>query len=143
MSYVDKLTEFQNKIGYTPGTINLVALMGLMGEAGEVLDEVDCRINENISTDDRVMLGKMGAHFNYSITAAGLVDTQKKILRSMDWGKLLELRHKGDPAKFQEELADAFYYINILAMGENLTVEDLARISYEKVVAKNTAMKPR
>jgi energy-converting hydrogenase Eha subunit H len=33
------LTEIQAKVGYKKGSINTVALLGLFGEAGEVLNE--------------------------------------------------------------------------------------------------------
>ncbi|HEY0108448.1 MAG TPA: hypothetical protein VGB67_02405 [Fibrella sp.] len=143
MSFLEKLLEWQEQIGYQSGEINLIALMGLMGESGEVLNEVDCELSQFLSTDAHQTLSKMGAHFNYSITAAGLVDTQKKILRSMEWRQMLTVTVKGDGTDFNKELADAFYYLLILATGRKLTIEDLAKLSYEKVVAKNTQMKMR
>jgi hypothetical protein len=38
-NYIEKLIILQNEVGYTKGKINNIALFGLFGEAGEVLNE--------------------------------------------------------------------------------------------------------
>jgi len=42
---IEKLTALQKEVGYEQGTINNIALLGLFGEAGEVLNE--CKVKKD------------------------------------------------------------------------------------------------
>ncbi len=136
-TYLEKLTDLQDKIGYTVGKIHPVALMGLLGEVGEVADE-SCFVNADEFPDDQVTVVCQRAwdimnQVNGFVEKAQVVDGLKKQIRKLENAYIQVEYH---PVKFPVELADAFYYLKAVARGANLTIEDLARISYEKVMER-------
>lgn len=121
-SYVEKLTNWVKSIGYKQeeeGHVSKVALLGLIGEAGEVVAETDMIGNGLIS---RV------------VHLAELCDGEKKMVRKDNPAATVQIVN---PEKFAEELSDSLYYHIVLALNKGLTIEDLARISYNKVVNRN------
>lgn len=121
-SYVEKLTDWVKSIGYKQeeeGHVSKVALLGLIGEAGEVVAETNMVGNGLIS---RV------------VHLAELCDGEKKMVRKDNPAATVQIVN---PEKFAEELSDSLYYHIVLALNKGLTIEDLARISYNKVVNRN------
>ncbi len=118
-SYVGKLTDWVKSIGYKQeeeGHVSKVALLGLIGEAGEVVAETNMVGNGLIS---RV------------VHLAELCDGEKKMVRKDNPAATVQIVN---PEKFAEELSDSLYYHVVLALNKGLTIEDLARISYNKVL---------
>lgn len=122
---IDKLTALQKELGYSEGDLSEVALLGLVGEAGEVLNETtyssDSGYSEYIVKSAR--------------QAAENVDELKKSIRSGLVKADIDIRD-GHQDLFVKELADTLYYLNILAMNQGLTLFDLATVSHDKVRAK-------
>lgn len=121
-SYVEKLTDWVKQIGYKKeedGKVSKVALLGAIGEIGEVAAETDAIHSGLIS---RV------------VHLAELCDGEKKMVRKANPPETVQLVN---PENFDIELSDAFYYQLILALNRGLSIEDLARISYNKVVNRN------
>lgn len=129
-----ELTALQRKVGYTEGEINVVALLGLFGEAGEVLE--GCSLETDAPPN--YTLGYHPAELKHNaVEMAKHVDTLKKLIRKREFPyKVLATRHM-DITKFHHELCDALYYLNALAINCGLTLDDLARLSVEKVKRKS------
>lgn len=123
-----ELTELQNEVGYNKGDINIIALLGLFGEAGEVLNETFLIDNTEdiIKAEDLKMLAVK--------TALGIDSLKKKIRDNQTKIKADILPAERD--SFDKELADCFYYLNALAINRGLTLEDLAKLSIAKVKSK-------
>jgi NTP pyrophosphatase (non-canonical NTP hydrolase) len=123
----DRLTELQKKVGYTEGEINPIAILGLVGEAGEVLSELTSIVQEQNKIDVNII--------GSAISIAGLVDDLKKKVR--DEKKpvqfLLPLMNENS---FDEEMGDVLYYLNALAINRGQTLAYYAELSYKKVSAK-------
>ncbi len=120
----EKLDDLQQEVGYVKGEINLIALLGLVGEAGEVL-------NEPLFYNSK----KLDDIQSAAVSVAAIVDGYKKDIRDkviIDDVVIKIPSHKN----FDKELADCFYYLKALATNRGLTLEDLARLSYEKIVSK-------
>lgn len=119
---IDKLTEAQKEVGYEKGKINNIALLGLFGEVGEVLDE--CVITDQ--NDESITWIENAA------SKARLVDSIKKRIRDREMPpykiKII------DEEKFDSEMADTLYYLNALAINRGKTLEEYAEISYNKVM---------
>ena len=124
-NYIEKLTALQKEFGYTQGEINPVALLGLFGEAGEVMNE--CKHKSLINND----LLKICPD---AVKTAELVDDFKKKIRSkiIPFGTIVIQ----DEEKFDKEMADVLYYLNLLALNRGKTLNDYAEISYQKVMSK-------
>ncbi len=121
-SPLDQLTFLQNEVGYVKGNINNVALLGLFGEAGEVLNE--CKIKEDGVIKPLPLEG--------AIEKAEQVDRLKKAIRDKE-AKVHEIIIE-DEEKFDSEMADVFYYFNALAINRGKTINDYAEISCKKVM---------
>jgi hypothetical protein len=121
------LNKLQSEFGYKRGEIDPVALLGLFGEAGEVLNETILHdvTNDLIKTSDLQDL---------AVNSARQVDDFKKQIRK-GMAKI-NVSIKDHPQAFNTELADCFYYLNILATNQGLTLADLAQISLDKIKAK-------
>jgi NTP pyrophosphatase (non-canonical NTP hydrolase) len=122
---IQKLTEIQQKVGYIKGSINNVALLGLFGEAGEVLNE--CKIRHNGIITPLPLDG--------AIEKAEQVDRLKKAIRNGN-AKPHEIVIENEEL-FDNELADVLYYLNALALNRGKTIEDYAELSYQKVLRKS------
>ncbi len=121
----EKLTQLQLKIGYKPGEVNPIALLGLYGEAGEILAETVFT-----STIDRPEEVRVAA-----VDFAHVVDTLKKLIRDDKQQRTVSVNVLREEL-FDIEVADALYYINAIAIGRGKTLADYAEISYKKVSAK-------
>jgi len=134
MTNLEKLTELQNKIGYVNGQVHPVAMLGLMGEAGEVAQAATFITPKAKSLMQRDFF-KFEAMVGHFVGVAGEIDDFKKKLRSKTENEI-HFAIKPDEEDFDPELADLFYYLNAVAIGRGLTIDDLARMSYEKVIAR-------
>lgn len=125
--YIEKLTGLQKEVGYEKGTINNVALLGLFGEAGEVLNEVKMTKNEDGS----------GWYFEegdkaLAISVANKLDGFKKAIRDKKHEPLFIKINNEE--LFDKEMSDVLYYLNALAINRGKTLNDYAKISYDKVM---------
>jgi len=126
-SPLQHLAALQNHYGYVKGEIDPVALLGLFGEAGEVIGEtklIDIT-NDLIKADDLKQL---------AVNSAKQLDDFKKVLRKKQ--AVINVITSEPPQAFNTELADCFYYVHALAINRGLTIEDLAQISLDKIKAK-------
>ncbi|GAB4023329.1 hypothetical protein GCM10028808_73450 [Spirosoma migulaei] len=142
-TFLEKLTELQSKIGYVAGHIHPVAFLGLLGEAGEVAAEAKFNTSELTPFDKNDQTGYQARFLNEKLVQyshlAEKVDSLKKIIRNEKNPYLCIVVSDGE--LFNKELADQFYYLKAVAANQGLTIEDLARISYEKVVARRGEVK--
>ena len=124
---IEKLTELQLTLSpaYGPGPISTVAMLGLVGEAGEVLAE--CYHTEN---NFDIIQG--------AIQACERVDSLKKRVRK-GTNDTFAFVQDASVDKFKSELADTFYYLNILATNMGLSIYDLAQMAHDKIKAKQAA----
>jgi len=126
----EKLTAIQTKVGYAPGQINIIALLGLFGEAGEVLNEV-ALLERN---------GQYGVHEKFKqlcVNMAEIMDDHKKHLR--DKKNAVMTRVHLDPDRennFDKEISNVLYYLNCLAINRgkdlNFYAELAVKICLEK-----------
>jgi hypothetical protein len=142
MTNLQKLTELQNKIGYVAGEIHPVALLGLLGETGEVAAETTFTQSEHTEFHEMHALWEKTNAINrnkvaFALTAESLDLAKKEIRRETDSKVVVFIKSNN----FDIELADLFYYLNAVAIARGLTIEDLARMSYEKVIARRGVVK--
>jgi NTP pyrophosphatase (non-canonical NTP hydrolase) len=126
---IQKLTALQKEVGYSEGDLNIIAVLGLFGEAGEVLNEIAFIEESHHSNDNEVIR-------HLAVEIAGLIDSRKKRIRD---GGRNPIKMVYEYPKFDEELADLLYYINALAINRGKTLEDYAALSVKKVQAKRVA----
>lgn len=126
-----KLTELQKKVGYKEGSINLIALFGSFGEAGEVLDEWIKQFDPaEVEQCNELKVVRS------AIVIAAVLDDFKKQIRDKN-SELPELKIANPLGDlFDREIADQLYYLNALAINRGKTLDDYAGISFEKVSAK-------
>lgn len=124
---LQKLIELQKQLGYITGPISSVAMLGLIGEAGEVLAETDC----SLFVDDNLI-----RDIGDTLRVAVFMDNHKKAIRKTQRNLYIFEVPDHSSDNFDSELADTFYYLNILATNRGLTIEDLARMGREKVERK-------
>lgn len=132
MNAFDKLTELQKKIGYTPGQISAIALFGLFGEAGEVMEEF-FRHADPLDIE----IGSLGYAISVAVAAAKNIDDVKKKIRSyygVTVPPLTTTKELG--LDFDKELADTLYYLNAIAINRGKTLEYYADLSFTKVSAR-------
>lgn len=125
LSPIERLTLLQKELGYSEGEVSAVALLGLLGEAGEVLAETEYSSDSGYSeyiVKTAIQCTENVDELKKSIRK-GLVNADMKII-------------EGSEHLFIKELADTVYYANILATNIGLTLQDLAQISHDKVRAK-------
>ena len=122
-NYIERLTQLQNEVGYTKGKINNVALFGLFGEAGEVLNE--CKHKSLMSNDLLEVCPD-------AVAKAIEVDNLKKKIRDR-YTPPLDIVIENEEA-FDMEMADVLYYLNALSINRGKTLNDYAKISYDKVM---------
>jgi len=122
---IEQLTELQAELGYVRGEISTVAMLGLVGEAGEVLAETYGSENESKIIEKAILI-------------CSQIDGLKKRVRSGTNHHFIYLPDEKID-KFKSELGDAFYYLNILATNVGLTIFDLAQMAHDKVRAKQAA----
>lgn len=145
MDYIKQLTELQQQIGYRAGNIEPVAFLGLLGEVGEVAAEVYVSArNELISEVEGLSMLEREIYQKKHMLRfyAAEVDALKKEVRkdsAYSNGLVVEIANEED---FKLELADVFYYLNAIASCMGMTLNDLAKLSYEKVMAKRATIGP-
>jgi NTP pyrophosphatase (non-canonical NTP hydrolase) len=131
MNSIQKLTELQHQVGYKEGPVNLIALFGLFGESGEVLEEWLKTVTLKKDIHD--------SWISDGIAAADTIDRLKKLIRDskleINGNRFAETKRELD-GNFDKELADALYYLNAIAINRGKTLEYYAQLSYDKVSAK-------
>lgn len=145
MEYVQKLTELQNSIGYVAGSVSPVAILGLFGEAGEVANECGFNPVRGLSEQEEdqaesITMGFVQDLLNFIDDAKELDNVKKKIRNGLS--ESISVGCNDHENAFNVELADLFYYLNAVAIGRGLSLDDLARISYEKVMRKRVTIGP-
>ncbi len=136
MENINKLTELQATFGYVEGVVNPIALLGLLGEAGEVAEEFTLTSEKSIPYHE---LQTLGRHVGFYIGAAKGVEVAKKRLRAIENADAVV---NITSENFNVELSDLLYYLNAVAIGRGLSLDELARISYEKVMSKRNVATP-
>lgn len=127
MNSIEQLTVLQEELGYKKGEISTVAMLGLVGEAGEVLE----------NTCSKSSYKNLFKVIDAALKACRKVETLKKHVRADSSGSLFELDiTEDDMPNFKSELGDCFYYLNILATNVGLTVFDLAQMAHDKIKRK-------
>jgi NTP pyrophosphatase (non-canonical NTP hydrolase) len=133
-NYFQKLTKLQNSVGYVTGPINMIALLGLAGESGEVLEEF---------FKEKVMSLEMWTPeetISQYITVSKRIDNLKKRIRDSEKDSTSVspeiASHSFSEELFDKEIADTLYYLNALAINRGKTLEEYAKISFDKVSAK-------
>lgn len=130
---ISELTKLQNEVGYVKGDINVIALLGLFGEAGEVLNETFLIDNsgDEIKAEDLKM---------EACERAKKIDALKKLIRDNKTNIKADMVYhmEGDiiGKRFNIELSDVFYYLNALAINRGLTLQQLAQLCLEKIKSK-------
>ena len=132
ISPLERLTLLQEELGYKKGKVSPVALLGLIGEAGEVLAETAFVNFKQLDSSALTTLVKS------TVENCKKLDDYKKEIRKMpDMQTQNQIFHH--ETDFKAELADVFYYVNILATNIGLTINDLATMAHDKVRAKQAA----
>jgi len=121
---IKDLTDLQTEIGYTNTGINSIAILGLFGEAGEVLESWYLLNKESIPKSFRKSIEE-------AVRIAGVIDQLKKDIRDQ------RIAIPGLTGKFDNETllecSDVAYYLNAVATNIDSSFEGLAAISVEKV----------
>lgn len=130
LNEVEQLTKLQYELGYTKGNVSPIALFGLFGEAGEVLNETSL-INFNSFKD-------LNKDVEDAVSIAVSIDDYKKKIRRQTFTSSENIVFI-DEVNFDIELADCFYYLNILATNRGLTINDLAKMAHDKVRSKQAS----
>lgn len=128
-SPIAKLVRLQKEVGYEEGKLNIVALLGFFGEAGEVLAEVSFDKSPKLTAVDQAFLETI----KEAIKVAAKIDAWKKAIRDKEYMPNVTMTVEED---FKKELADQTYYAHALAMGQNTSMNELAVISINKVLSK-------
>lgn len=126
---ITRLTQLQKELGYEKGKVSPIALLGLVGEAGEVLNETVLMNFHSFKDLNKDVLD--------AISIAKCMDEYKKQIRKQTV-KSSENIVFIDEGNFNAELADCFYYLNILAINRDLDLEDLANMAYNKIRLKQS-----
>jgi NTP pyrophosphatase (non-canonical NTP hydrolase) len=124
------LTELQQEVGYHPGELNLVALLGVLGEAGELLDELEISFVKKMTLVDNTFSDCVLA----AKQTAKIIDQWKKDVRDQKYQPAIEL--KIDDEKFDKELADMLYYLVALSVIRRKPLDYYFSLSIRKIEAK-------
>lgn len=128
-SPISQLTRLQEEVGYEKGSLNLVALLGMFGEAGEVLAEVTFEMCPKGGLVDQEFIKTIKA----AVEVAAKIDAWKKSIREKEYTPQVIITVEPD---FKKELADQMYYTNALALGQDSSLQELADMSITKVKTK-------
>lgn len=128
MNSIEQLTALQEELGYKQGELSTVAMLGLVGEAGEVLKET--RFKHDGDAREGIVWKK-----EQTILFTEKLEIVKKDVRK-GTSKVCIVVQDSELKDFKAELADTFYYINILATNVGLTVSDLAQMAHDKIRCK-------
>jgi hypothetical protein len=122
----------QLQYGYERGVLSPVALLGLFGEAGEVLNEVLFLQHIDMHPLTRAQRA--------AIATAEIVDEWKKVIRSSPHlapTVYIQKEEFDGGNSFDIEVADLLYYINLVALGRGRDLSYYAELSCRKVIAKS------
>lgn len=127
---IEQLTRLQATLSeeYHPGHLSTVAMLGLIGESGEVFAETRF-LHDGHGTE------QLGWLRSETLKYAKQMEVVKKRVRSGESEVKLCLQETEREA-FIAELGDVTYYLNILATNVGLTLFDLAQMGYDKIKAK-------
>jgi phosphoribosyl-ATP pyrophosphohydrolase len=121
-SFLEKLTDLQIKQGFVPdsGVLSPIAILGYIGEAGEVAGEISTPKGEY----------QIQAKLSQIMYAARRLDTLKKQIRDKKTTPV-EICIE-NPELLIAELADHLYYTNAICIELGLTLEQLAEMALNK-----------
>lgn len=136
MEQVTKLTVLQSEIGYKPGEVDIIAILGLFGEAGEILEQWMRSVAPKDNLADTYLTNKITDAIMSAIAAAKEIDQIKKEIRDKKIENPFE-KYEDLSAEFDKEHADVFYYLNALCINRKTTVNKLAHTVFEKVISKS------
>ncbi|MHA3788304.1 hypothetical protein ACX0HA_08860 [Flavobacterium hauense] len=125
-----ELTDLQLQYGYKLGELNPVALLGLFGEAGEVLNEVIFYDLDGDENEKRKAL---------AVGIASIIDDLKKYFRANPHfapGVMIVREDEDGGEAFDKEVADTLYYLNLIALNRGRDLAYYAQLSVDKVKAK-------
>lgn len=130
-SSIEQLTLLQQELGYKEGELSTVAMLGLVGEAGEVLSEAG-------DVQNSFYYAMLPDGISQAISFCKNLDDYKKVIRKDEYPAHIPKFDLSniDVAKFKTELGDVVYCLNILATNLGLTLFDLAQMSHDKVRSK-------
>ena len=130
MNAIEQLTQLQKELGYKENTeISPVALLGLFGEAGEVLNETFIHTREEFVPIQQNLFG-------IAINSAEMIDDLKKKLRKNPEKDYQVYVNDESFEKFDLEVADVLYYLNIIALNRGKNLDHYASLSHDKVRSK-------
>jgi hypothetical protein len=125
-NYFEKLTDLQRKVGYSEGEINPIAMLGLIGEVGEVLGETVTTSNA-LGFDQTISIASFTAE---------LIDLYKKEIRDKKSLAVEVFVPADNEDDFDKEIADVLYYLNAIAINRGKSLDYYAKLSFDKVSAK-------
>lgn len=125
---IELLTKLQEELGYKKGELSTVAMLGLVGEAGEVFEEVRFR-HDGSDGENMVLLRQQ------TLVYTRRLEFIKKAVREGISDVCVVVQNSELP-NFKAELADTAYYLNILATNVGLTLFDLCQMAHDKIKRK-------
>lgn len=126
---IQKLSQLQEELGYQSNCeISPVALLGIVGEAGEVLAET-LLLNSDLMPVDVELLST-------AENVAVLVDNLKKKVRRHPEANYSVQIINDEHNDFDMEMADLLYYFNIIARNRGLSIDHYADLATKKVREK-------
>lgn len=127
MNNIQKLTILQKELGYHQGDLNPVAILGIAGEAAEVIEEVNIAFGGPNAAQSQI------EDLSDFIDAGNNLDHHKKQVRK---NKLECAVNCDDMGRLDLEMSDLLYYVNIYCLNRGFTIEHLAGLSHDKVRSK-------
>jgi len=117
MDNFEQLKELQKKIGYEEGGLELVAVLGLFAEAGDLLEQWYIANRSSVPNDLSTMLHDAVA------TAKEVKEVNDNIRQQRI---VLPEATNATTALVLRELANIFYYVSALAINESVRLDTLA-----------------
>lgn len=124
---LQKLTNLQIELGYKKGDINPIAVLGIVGESGEILNELEFGVIKTAFPNMTLM------EINGFVRTAERIDTIKKEVRNKDLDIICNIK---STEEFDLEISDLFYYLNAICINRGKSIEDYAKLSFDKVTEK-------
>jgi hypothetical protein len=127
MDAFDELRKIQSRIGYEKGEINVVAILGLVGESGEALGEWVKQFSGYANSINYIVRTT-----KQTVGWIETIDELKKKIR--DKFVELELPHKlsqtsFNEQEFDEEIAHTLYYLHALMINRGKTIQEYAELT--------------
>ena len=133
-SNLQKLTDLQKELGYKKGDIDPIAILGIAGESGEILNELEFGVIKTAFPNTVLM------EINGFVRTAERIDTIKKEVRNKDLDIICNIK---STEEFDLEISDLFYYLNAVCINRNKSIEEYAKLSFDKVTEKIKTKKVR